>query len=123
MADEFDQERLWFLRGALAALASSGQVVHYDELRRLCRFSREQMGAYLGEARRMLREDEPDFCAIVVNDGGWPGQGFGTLDDWPAALRAAHRYWQGRRQQDNTAFVNSQGDLPSVPGLPGRRSA
>jgi hypothetical protein len=49
-----DENRVAFLRGVLAALASTGQVVHYKEIRRLCRFSQEQLGTYLGEARKPL---------------------------------------------------------------------
>lgn len=76
MADtDLDGERLWFLRGVAAALASSGQVVHYDEIPRLCRLSREQAGSYLGAARAGQRQEEPDFCANVVNEGGWHGTG------------------------------------------------
>jgi len=115
---EIDQERLWFLRGVLAALASSGQVVHYDEVRRLCRLNQEQLGDYLGAARGTQRDDEPDFCAVVVNEGGWPGDGFGPLPAWPAELRDAHNYWRDRRAMDNSEFVKEWGGLPTLPGLP-----
>lgn len=48
------------------AFASNGQTVHYDEIRRLCRLSQEQLGAYLEEARRaMVDAGQPDFCSIV----------------------------------------------------------
>jgi len=120
MAD-IDDERIWFLRGALAALASTGQVVHYNEIRRLCRFAQEQLGTALGAAREGLSPDEPDFCAIVVNDGGWPGTGFGQLERWPADLRKAHSFWRDRRQMDNTEFQQGGRSLPTFPGLPGER--
>jgi hypothetical protein len=116
-----DDERLWFLRGILAALASSGQVVHYDEIRRLTRLSQEQVGEFLGAARAAQRPGDPDFCAIVVNEGGWPGQGFGPLDEWPAQLRDAHNYWRARRELDNADFRKAWGHLPSLPGLPKER--
>jgi hypothetical protein len=113
-----DPNRLAFLQGVLAAFASSGAVVHYDEIRRLCRFSQEQLGEYLGQARVPLVDaGQPDFCAIVVNDGGWPGDGWGKPDAWPAALRLAHRFWRDRRRMDNTAFEAEHGAVPAIPGL------
>lgn len=118
---DIDSERLWFLRGVLAGLASSGQVAHYDEIRRLCRMSREQLGEYLGAARASQRPDEPDFCSVVVKDGGWPGVGFGPLDSWPTKLRAAHNYWRDRRAMDNDDFRRKWDQLPSLPGLPQER--
>lgn len=114
-----DPNRLTFMQGVLAALASTGQVIHYDELRRLCRLSREQVGEYLGEARReLIAAGQPDFCAVVVNDGGWPGDGWGDLASWPKHLRDAHNFWRDRRTFDNGDFQERHGALPAVPGLP-----
>ena len=118
MAD-IDRNRLTFMQGVLAALASTGQVVHYHELRRLCRLNQEQLGEYLGEARReLLAAGQPDFCSVVVNDGGWPGTGWGDLASWPAKLREAHNYWRDRRTLDNDDFKQRHGQPPVVPGLP-----
>jgi hypothetical protein len=119
-----DENRLAFLRGVLAAIASSGQVVHYDEIRRLCRLSKQQLGAYLGEARkRMIAAGQPDFASIVVNDGGWPGdrwsQAAAGTDprQWAKELRKTHRFWQDRRRLDNHEFKRVWKDLPEEPGL------
>jgi len=113
-----DETRLTFLRGVLAAFASNGQVVHYDEVRRMCRFNKEQMGVALGNARRALRKGEPDFCAIVVNDSGEPGVGWWRgSTEWPSELRRVHQYWAKRRRLDNPSFRAVYGGLPSVPGL------
>lgn len=99
--------------------ASTGQVIHYDELRRLCRLSREEVGEYLREARReLIAAGQPDFCAVVVNDGGWPGEGWGDLTSWPKHLRDAHNFWRDRRSLDNGAFQETHGALPALPGLP-----
>jgi hypothetical protein len=86
---EIDEHRLAFLRGVLAALASTGQVVHYDEIRHLCRLNQEQLGTYLGAARQPLVDaGQPDFNAIVVKEEGWPGDGFakGHTEDRPGDL-------------------------------------
>jgi hypothetical protein len=117
-ANVIDENRVAFLQGVLAAVASSGGVMHYSEVRRLCRFSQEQPSEYLGVARTpMISANQPDFCAVVVNDSGWPGDGWGKPDVWPAELRRAHRYWQDRRRMDNTEFVAEYGDVPAIPGL------
>lgn len=115
MPVQFDQERIQFLRGLLVALASSGQVIHYDEVRRMCRLNNTQVGEYLDAARQTLEVGEPDFCALVVNDGGWPGDGFGELANWPSQLREVHRYWRDRRRFDNPEFEMEWGRLPSLP--------
>lgn len=113
-----DPNRVAFMQGVLAALSSSGQVIHYDELRRLCRLSREQCGEYLAEARReLVAAGQPDFCSVVVNDGGWPGDGWGPLASWPKHLREAHIFWRDRRRFDNGDFQAAHGELPAVPGL------
>jgi len=121
-----DEHRVAFLRGVLAALASTGQVVHYDEIRRLCRLAQEQLGTYLGEARKLsVAAGQPDFCSVVVKDAGWPGDGFAhpapQTDPvaWAKALRSAHEYWRDRRFMDNTEFGAKYGALPAVPGLDG----
>ena len=121
-----DPNRLAFLRGVLATLASNGQVVHYDEIRRLCRLNHEQLGAYLGAARGpVLASDQPDFCATVVNNEGWSGSGWsqgaaGTDPrEWAKALRRAHEFWRDRRRMDNTEFEAKHGALPAVPGTDG----
>jgi len=114
-----DRNRLTFMQGVLAGLASAGHVIHYDDLRRLCRLNQEQLGEYLGEARRkLLAAGQPDFCSVVVNDGGWPGDGWGDLDKWPKALRAAHKFWRDRRVLDNADFEERYGAPPALPGLP-----
>lgn len=107
-----DENRVIFLRGVQAALASSGLVVHYDEIRRLCRLNQEQVGEYLDAARSsLLAAGQPDFCAIVVNDGGWPGDG------WAKELREVHRFWKDRRAMDNRPFSDAHTNLPVIPGL------
>lgn len=121
-----DQNRVTFLRGVLAAFASNGQVVHYNEIRRLCRLTQEQLGVYLDAARsQLVSEGQPDFCAIVVNEGGWPGDGWAKGDkgtdstEWAKELRRVHRFWQNRRALDNAAFAAEHGQLPATPGLDG----
>ena len=121
---KLDENRVAFLRGLLAAFASNGQTVHYDEIRRLCRLSQEQLGAYLEEARRaMVDAGQPDFCSIVVRKAGWPGDAWATGPhgtdprEWARALRLGHEYWRDRRQLDNTEFRQKHGELPKVPGL------
>jgi len=119
-----DQNRVIFLRGVLAAFASNGQVVHYNEIRRLCRFSQEQLGEYLEAARKPLVDGgQPDFNAIVVNDQGWPGDGWigpAPTDPktWAKALRATHIFWRDRKQMDSAEFESIHGKPPAVPGLP-----
>jgi hypothetical protein len=119
-----DQNRIVFLRGVLAAFASNWQVVHYNEIRRLCRFSQEQLGEYLDAARQpLVQAGLPDFNVIVVNDQGWPGDGWtspGPTDPkvWAQNLRATHIYWRDRKQMDNTEFEQEHGMVPPVPGLP-----
>lgn len=119
-----DPNRLAFLQGMLAAFASNGQTVHYNEVRRLCRLNQEQLGTYLGAARqKMLAEGQPDFCSIVVRDSGWPGDGWadglqGTDPrEWARALRQAQIYWSDRRRLDNPKFEEKHSVLPEVPGL------
>lgn len=119
-----DPYRLAFLRGVLAALASNGQVVHYEEVRRLCRLNKEQMGEYLGEARaRLVEAGQPDFCAVVVREDGLPGAGWQQALDhvdpatWSRGLAAAHRFWRDRRLQDNGEITQNHGQLPVEPGL------
>jgi len=116
-----DEEKKWFLRGLLAAFASNGQIVHYDEIRRLARLKREQLGEYLDQARKDLRKEEPDFCSVVVADTGFPGSGWGSHDDWPGSLREAHRYWRDRRLLDNDDFKNKWGKLPTFPSTRSER--
>ncbi|MCB9628190.1 MAG: hypothetical protein H6725_12515 [Sandaracinaceae bacterium] len=114
-----DPNRLAFMQGVLAGLASNGQVIHYSGLRRLCRLSQEQLGAYLGAARQdMVAAGQPDFCSLVVKDSGWPGKGWGDLAEWPTRLREAHKFWRDRRRLDNTAFCDIYGKPPETPGIP-----
>jgi hypothetical protein len=115
---KIDDNRLWFLRGVLAATASNRQTITYDEVRRLCRFNDEQLGTYLGKAREILAEDEPDFCALVVNTRGVPGELWGDPENGPTEAIRAQQYWQDRRNMDNRLFKERYGSLPSVPGLP-----
>jgi hypothetical protein len=117
-SQDLDPNRIAFLQGVLAALAASGQVVHYDEIRRLCRFSQQQLGEYLGAARSpMTAANQPDFCTVVVGETGWPGAGWGDPAAWAHALRRAHEYWRDRRSMDNADFRNKYGSEPEVPGL------
>lgn len=115
---EIDDNRLWFLRGVLAATASNRQTITYDEVRRLCRLNDEQLGTFLGKARKILDENEPDFCAIVVKTSGVPGELWGDPTEGPIEAIRAHQYWQDRRNMDNEPFEERYGSLPSVPGLP-----
>ena len=120
-----DENRVIFLRGVLAAFASSRTVVTYDEIRRLCRLNKELVGEYLGLARRPLRDaEQPDFCSIVVNDSGIPGKEYfsdGELDAvaWAKMLHRSHDFWADRRSMDNSTFEGEWDDLPAVPGLDG----
>jgi len=113
-----DPERVIFLRGLLVAFASNAQLLNYDEMRRLCRLSDEQMGAYLDEARKALAEGEPDFCAIVVKTAGKPGQGWGDAAIWAQEVQRSHRFGSDRRALDNGEFQARHGRLPAIPGLP-----
>lgn len=111
------ENKLWFLRGVLVATCSNRQTITYDEVRRLCRLNDEQLGTYLGEARQLLREDEPDYCAVVVKTKGVPGESWGDPKEGPGQAIKAHQYWQDRRHHDNQDFTEIYGSLPSVPGL------
>jgi len=115
---KIDRDKVVFLRGLLAAFASNGQLLNYDEIRRLCRLNDEQVGAYLDEARNGRREGEPDFCAIVVKAVGKPGAGWGDAAAWAQEVQKAHRFWDDRRRLDNIQFQNRYGSLPAIPGLP-----
>jgi hypothetical protein len=112
-----DQQKVTFLRGLLAAFASNGQLLNYDEMRRLCRLNDEQMGTYLDEARTGRAEGEPDFCSIVVKTAGKPGHGWGDAGVWAQEVQKAHRFWGDRRRLDNTQFKERYGFLPAIPGL------
>jgi len=86
----------------------------------------EQVGAYLGEARRrVLLAGQPDFCAIVVGDDGTPGSGWfdphvgATSLSWAAEVQRVHTFWRDRKSLDNTAFEAAHGKLPAEPGLDG----
>lgn len=121
-----DEHRLAFMKGVIATSASNGQLITYSQIRRLCRLSMEQVGAYLGEARRrVLLAGQPDFCAIVVGDDGTPGQGWfdphvgATSRSWAAEVQRVHAFWRDRRCFDNTAFEAAYGELPAEPGLNG----
>lgn len=116
-----DRERVMFLKGVLATLSSNRQLTNYDEIRRLCRLSDEQVGAYLDAARADRKESEPDFCSIVVKTAGKPGLGWGNAEEWAAEVQRAHRFWADRRRMDNSEFETCHGVLPSVPGLPNQR--
>lgn len=120
-----DPHRLAFLKGVIAGLASTGELIAYSELRRLCRLSQEQLGSYLGAARkRLLEEGQPDFCAIVVGDDSgvpsekWydphPGDG---ASYWAKEVHRAHKFWRDRRSRDNLDFKEEHGSLPAEPGL------
>ncbi len=112
-----NQDKVRFLRGILVAYASIGATITYEELRRLTRLTLEQLGAYLGEARSVLRTGEPDFCAVAIKTAGQPGAGFGhlTTDQWEAELQKVFQYWKDRRTNNNDPFVSIHGALPSVP--------
>lgn len=118
-----DNERVVFLRGLLVAFASNGQLVNYDDVRRLCRLSDEQMGTYLNHARKGLAEGEPDFCAIVVKTKGQPGEGWGEPAAWAEQVQKSHRFWVDRRRLDNSEFEKLYGHLPAIPGLAHERKA
>lgn len=114
-----DPIKVSFLRGLLVAFSSNGQLVNYDEIRRLCRLNDEQVGAYLDEARKGLAQNdgEPDFCAIVVKTAGKPGRGWGDAASWASEVQAAHRFWADRKRMDNAAFEDTYKRLPAIPGL------
>jgi hypothetical protein len=111
-----DNEKVLFLRGLLVAFASNGQIVNYDDVRRLCRLNDEQMGTYLNHARKGLAENEPDFCAIVVKTKGKPGEGWGDPAAWVEQVQKSHRFWSDRRKLDNGEFEERYGKLPAIPG-------
>jgi hypothetical protein len=115
--DDLDWEKVAFIRGLLAAFASNGQLVSYDEVRRLSRLNDEQMGKYLGAARRARAEGEPDFCAVVVGARGTPGDEWGDLANWPKECQRAHKFWADRKRMDNSEFEAIHGRLPAIPGL------
>jgi hypothetical protein len=113
-----DPNRIWFLRGLLAAFASDAKAIDYEEIRRLGRFNKEQLGEYLNAARQGLRDNEPDFCSIVVGRVSEEvGHNWGDVPNAPAAREAAFRYWHDRRQLDNQPFTAQYGALPMFPGL------
>ena len=118
---EIDPQRLWFLRGVLAALASSGQVVPRDEICRLCDLDEAQTAAALDAARAGQYEDEPDFRVIVVNDAGWSGGASGLPEGWLARLRDAQGYWRDRRNMEDNAFRKEWGHTPTFPRRPRER--
>lgn len=111
-----DPKKVIFLRGLLVAFASNNQLVNYDEIRRLCRLSDEQMGTYLNEARQALAEGEPDFCSLVVKTAGKPGPGWGDLEAWAQEVQKTHRFWTDRKRLDNADFENIYHHLPAIPG-------
>lgn len=112
-----DSEKVIFLRGLLVAFACGGQLINYDEVRRLCRLNDEQMGTYLNAARKGRAEGEPDFCAIVVKTSGTPGPGWGDLDGWAREVQKVHRFWADRKRLDNKDFEEHYGSLPAIPGV------
>jgi hypothetical protein len=114
-----DPDKVLFLRGLLAAFASNGQLVNYDEVRRLCRLNDEQMGTYLNHARKGRADGEPDFCAIVVKTKGKPGDGWGEPGAWAEEVQKSHRFWSDRKKLDNSQFEERYGSLPAIPGLSG----
>ena len=84
----------------------------------------EQLGAYLGEARRrLIAADQPDFCAIVVGDDGTPGSGWytqhtpATETRWAREVQRVHVFWRDRRSLDNANFEREHGKLPAEPDL------
>jgi hypothetical protein len=86
----------------------------------------EQVGSYLGEARRRtLAAGQPDFCAVVVGDDGTPGTGWfdphtgASNTSWATEVQRVHAFWRDRKFLDNTAFESTHGDLPAEPGLNG----
>ena len=113
-----DSNKLWFIQGILVSTCANRQTITYDELRRLCRLNDKQLGTYLGEARDILSEDEPDYCSVVVKTTGVPGEGWGKQEKGPArAIKAQQRFWQDRRNLDNKEFEKTYGSLPTIPGL------
>jgi hypothetical protein len=115
-----EMERLWFLRGVLAAFASSGEVVQLGEICKLCRLRPEEASTYLEAARQGLHEDEPDFCDVIAAEtGGGAGTPRGPSGKWPARLRDAHQYWRDRRYLEDQEFEKEWSWLPTFPGPPG----
>jgi len=105
------------VRGLLIAFASNGQIVDYDQIRRLARLHPTDVGEYLDEARKGLNVGEPDFCAIVVNEDGVPGTGWGNTAHAAQEIVESHKYWHDRRFMNNVAFEKKYGALPEIPGL------
>ena len=114
---KINSEKVAFLRGLLAAFASNGQLVNYDEVRRLCRLNDEQMGAHLGRARQSRADNEPDFCSFVVKTKGKPGEKWGDEAEWAREVQRAYRFWADRKNLDNDGFKKRYGILPTYPGL------
>lgn len=112
-----NQAKVELVKGLLIAFSSSGQIVDYDQIRRLARLHPTHVGKYLDAARKELRKDEPDFCAIVVNDEGVPGPGWGDTPDAAREIVDSHDYWRDRRFMNNDAFEAKYGALPEIPGL------
>ena len=109
-------QKIWFLRGILVALAVVGHELTYDQLRRIMRLSDRQVGPYLGSARAWLLPSEPDVCASIVKSLGTPGAGWGQVASWAAELQRVRDYWQDRAKLDNEDFRAKYRALPSLPG-------
>ena len=110
------EEKVWFLRGILVALAVVGHELTYDQIRRMMRLSDRQLGPYLGEARAMLSPGEPDICASVVKNLGTPGKGWGNVAQWAAEVLRLRSFWKDRADMDNLDFQTKNGTLPSIRG-------
>jgi hypothetical protein len=110
-----EPERVAFLQGLLVALASCGQIIDYEELRKLSRCPQEHFTAYLEAARAPLQESrQPDVCAIVITGAGLPA-GFRDLEVWEDELEQVHTYWVDVRNLTPEEFTAAHGSLPALP--------
>ncbi|MFT3923977.1 MAG: hypothetical protein QM778_15695 [Myxococcales bacterium] len=110
-----DSRRVSFLQGMLVAFASAGQIVDFEELRRLCGCPEAEFVTLLEAARAPVRRaQQPDYSAVVISSSGLPA-GFRDLEHWDEELVAAHRYWTDVRNLTAEELVAAHGSLPAVP--------
>jgi hypothetical protein len=109
------KNRVLFLRGILAGLASVKGTIEYNEVRRLCGLNKQQVGRYLKAARAMGSKDEPDLSALVVGrTTAMPSREWGDLKQWPRERRRVFKYWTDRRRLNKEPFRRAHGVMPAI---------
>jgi hypothetical protein len=110
-----DPERVSFLQGLLVGLASAGQIIDFEELRKLCGCSQPEFIPLLEAARAPMRAaGQPDCSAIVISSSGLPA-GFRDLELWDEELMRAHHYCMDLRNLTEDEFEAAHGARPAVP--------